>query len=131
MLNKVLQIIRVKIQAISNLSSEYFSYLRCTFSCVETNGNNTMFYYFKKNVVIKFSFKLSHFSPCVTHCHFRNKKIKARSMNKMNKKRNIRVVYIHDYKIQLLIKENICNLQELIVPLFMEATTENERHFNK
>ena len=52
-------------------------------------------------------------------------------MNKMNKKRNIRVVYIHDYKIQLLIKENICNLQELIVPLFMEATTENERHFNK
>ena len=51
-------------------------------------------------------------------------------MNKM-KKKNIRVVYIHDYKIQLLIKENISNLQELIAPLFLEATTESERYLNK
>ena len=59
------------------------------------------------------------------------KKIKTRSMNKMEEKRNIRVAYIYSYKIQLLIKENFCNLQELIVPLFVEATTESERHFNK
>ena len=52
-------------------------------------------------------------------------------MNKMKKKTNIRVAYIHDYKIQLLIKENICNLQELIVSLFLEATAESERYFNE
>ena len=52
------------------------------------------------------------------------------SMNKMKKKTNIRAAYIHDYKIQLLIKENICNLQELIVPLFLEATTESETYCN-
>ena len=52
-------------------------------------------------------------------------------MNKMEEKRNIRVAYIYSYKIQLLIKENFCNLQELIVPLFVEATTESERYFNK
>ena len=53
-------------------------------------------------------------------------------MNKMKKKtKNIRVVYIHDYKIQLLIKENLCNLQELIVPLFLEAITETKRYLNK
>ena len=50
----------------------------------------------------------------------RIKKIKAGSINKMKKKTNIRVVYIYDYKIQLLIKENICNLQQYIVPLFLE-----------
>ena len=50
-------------------------------------------------------------------------------MNKMKKKTSIRVVYISDYKIQLLIKENICNLQELLVPLFLEATAESERYF--
>ena len=38
----------------------------------------------------------------------------------MKKKTSIRVVYIYDYKIQLLIKENICNLQQHIVPLFLE-----------
>ena len=47
----------------------------------------------------------------------------------MKKKTKIRVVYISDYKIQLLIKENICNIQELFVPLFWEATTENETYF--
>ena len=47
-------------------------------------------------------------------------------MNKIKKKINIRVVYIYDFKIQLLTKKNICNLQELIVPLFVEATTESE-----
>ena len=48
-------------------------------------------------------------------------------MSKMKKK--IRVVYISGYKIQLLIKENICNLQKLLVPLFLEATAESERYF--
>ena len=47
-------------------------------------------------------------------------------MNKIKKKINIRVVYIYDFKIQLLTKKTICNLQELIVPLFVEATTESE-----
>ena len=52
-------------------------------------------------------------------------------MNKMKKKTNIKVFYIHDNKIQLSIKEKICNLQELIAPLFLEATTESKRCFNK
>ena len=47
------------------------------------------------------------------------------------KKTNIRVVYNSDYKIQLLIKKFyfMCNLQELFVPLFLEATTEREGYF--
>ena len=49
----------------------------------------------------------------------------------MKKKTNIRVVYDSDYKIQLLIKKFyfMCNLQELSVPLFLEATTESEGYF--
>ena len=62
----------------------------------------------------------------------RIKKIKARSTNKMKKKKtNIRVIYNSDYKTQLLIKKFyfMCNLQELLVPLFLEATTESEGYF--
>ena len=56
---------------------------------------------FKNNkVIIKFSFKLRHFFLCVTLCHviLRLKTIKARSMNKIKKRTNIRVVYTKEKK---------------------------------
>ena len=52
-------------------------------------------------------------------------------MNKKKKKTKIRVVCIYDYKIKLLLKEDICNLQEPIALLLLEVTTESERYFNK
>ena len=80
-----------------------------------------MFCCFRKNAVIKFSDKLSQFFfLCVTLCHSQNKNIKAESMNKMKKKTNIRVFYIPDNKIQLLIKEKIRNFKNLLFGYFSE-----------
>ena len=49
-----LQIIPTKLQEISNLSSEYISFLRCTFACAETNSNKIIFCYFKGTTKLYF-----------------------------------------------------------------------------
>ena len=79
-----------------------------------------MFCCFRKNAVIKFSDKLSQFFSLCYSCHSQNKNIKAETMNKMKKKTNNRVSYIHGNKIQLLIKEKIRNFKNLLFRYFWE-----------
>ena len=120
-----------EIQAVRNLSSEFFFLPDILSRLWKLIVTRLCFSVLKRMWYKFFSQTKSILFLYVTLCHFQNKKLKAGSMNKMKKKTNIRVAYIQDYKIQFLIKENICNLQEIIVPLFLETTTDSERYFNK
>ena len=124
MLNNLLQIIRTKCRQyqISHLNS--FIYLMYFFVC-RNNSNKITFCCFKKcgNKVF------SQTKPIYFLCYFvifRIKKVKAALMNKMKKRQILK--HIYDYNIHLFIKENICNLQEHIVQLFLEATTKSKRY---
>ena len=51
-------------------------------------------------------------------------------MNKMKKRQTSKLfILIVTIKYNNKIKENIFNLQELLVLLFLEATADSERHF--